>query len=72
MARSALRYESLRRPDSERAYLLIPIGYPKNDCTVSNLEKKGIVGRVDRDVTEASKDEGHEGKIDTLRPDSLG
>lgn len=30
----------LDRPDNERAFLLIPIGYPSNDATVPNLSRK--------------------------------
>lgn len=29
--------ETLRRPDNERAYLLIPVGYPAEDCTVPEV-----------------------------------
>ncbi|HRP62154.1 MAG TPA: nitroreductase family protein [Phycisphaerales bacterium] len=32
----------LRRPDYERPYLLIPVGYPADDCTVPNLSRKPL------------------------------
>lgn len=32
----------LGRPEHERAYLLIPVGYPTPDCEVPNLERKPI------------------------------
>jgi nitroreductase len=32
----------LGRPHNERAYLLIPVGYPKNACTVPNITKKAL------------------------------
>ena len=32
----------LGRPDHERPYLLIPIGYPAPDCTVPDLERKTL------------------------------
>ena len=34
--------EILRRPDSERPYLLIPVGYPAEDCEVPDLERKPL------------------------------
>ncbi len=34
--------EILGRPDNERAYLLIPVGYPAEDCTVPNIVKKPL------------------------------
>ena len=34
--------EILRRPDSERPYLLMPIGYPAEDCEVPDLERKPL------------------------------
>jgi nitroreductase len=33
----------LNRPDYERPYLLIPVGYPAQDCTVPNIYRKSIV-----------------------------
>jgi nitroreductase len=32
----------LNRPDYERPYLLIPIGYPAEDCVVPDLERKPL------------------------------
>ncbi len=32
----------LNRPEHERPYLLIPIGYPADDCTVPDLRRKPI------------------------------
>jgi nitroreductase len=34
--------EILRRPDYERPYLLIPVGYPAEDCTVPNIHRKKL------------------------------
>ena len=32
----------LDRPENERAYVLLPVGYPARDCRVPKLEKKGL------------------------------
>lgn len=32
----------LKRPDYERPYLLIPVGYPADGCTVPNLSRKPL------------------------------
>jgi iodotyrosine deiodinase len=32
----------LQRPDNEKPYLLIPVGYPSDDCWVPDLKRKGI------------------------------
>ena len=32
----------LKRPDYERPYLLIPIGYPADDCLVPDLQRKSL------------------------------
>jgi len=32
----------LERPTNERAYVLLPVGYPAEDCTVPRLERKDI------------------------------
>lgn len=32
----------LQRPDNEKPFLLIPIGYPSDDCWVPDLKRKGI------------------------------
>lgn len=32
----------LNRPENERAFLLIPVGYPTEDATVPQLERKGL------------------------------
>jgi len=32
----------LGRPENERAYLLIPVGYPADDCTVPDITKKAF------------------------------
>jgi len=34
--------EVLSRPEHERPFLLIPVGYPADDCTVPKLERKSI------------------------------
>lgn len=34
--------EVLGRPDHERPYLLIPVGYPADDAVVPKLERKGL------------------------------
>ncbi|MBX2846239.1 MAG: nitroreductase family protein [Saprospiraceae bacterium] len=34
--------EVLERPKNEKAFLLIPVGYPTEDCTVPNIERKGL------------------------------
>ena len=34
--------EILERPDNERAYMLIPVGYPTEDCEVPSLERKPL------------------------------
>ena len=33
----------LNRPEHERPYLLIPVGYPAEDCTVPDLTRKPLV-----------------------------
>ena len=40
----------LRRPDHERPFLLIPVGYPVKDCTVPNIGRKPVeeIMTVDR------------------------
>jgi len=30
------------RPESERPYLLIPVGYPADDATVPNIPRRGV------------------------------
>lgn len=32
----------LQRPENERAYLLIPVGYPAEDCEVPDLQRKTL------------------------------
>tara|TARA_R110002072_G_scaffold4167_2_gene29282 strand:- start:1658 stop:2311 length:654 start_codon:yes stop_codon:yes gene_type:complete len=32
----------LDRPEHERPYMMIPIGYPADDCTVPNIERKSL------------------------------
>ncbi len=34
--------EILERPENERPYVLIPVGYPADDCTVPDLERKPL------------------------------
>jgi nitroreductase len=34
--------EILERPENERPYVLIPVGYPANGCTVPELERKPL------------------------------
>lgn len=36
--------EILGRPDNERAYLLLPVGYPTDDCVVPNIGRKSRAG----------------------------
>jgi iodotyrosine deiodinase len=41
--------ELLDRPDNEKAYLLIPVGYPAPDCRVPDLARKPLAAiRVER------------------------
>ena len=32
----------LERPDNERAFLLIPVGYPAENCEVPDLRRKPL------------------------------
>ena len=32
--------EVLGRPDNERAFLLVPVGYPADDATVPDISRK--------------------------------
>lgn len=34
--------EILQRPDNERPYLLIPVGYPADDCVVPDIQRKPL------------------------------
>ena len=34
--------EILGRPENERPYVLVPVGYPEADCVVPNLERKPL------------------------------
>lgn len=34
--------EILERPDNEKPFLLLPVGYPAEDATVPNIEKKSL------------------------------
>ena len=34
--------EILERPENERPYVLIPVGYPGDECTVPDLERKSL------------------------------
>jgi iodotyrosine deiodinase len=34
--------EVLGRPEHERAYLLIPMGYPTDDCVVPRISRKPL------------------------------
>ena len=34
--------EVLNRPDNERAFLLLPVGYPADDATVPDMERKPV------------------------------
>jgi hypothetical protein len=34
--------EILGRPENERAYLLLPVGYPEEDCRVPDIARKPI------------------------------
>ena len=39
--------EILERPENERAYLLIPVGYPAEECEVPNIIRKSYEDFVD-------------------------
>ena len=39
--------EILERPENERAYLLIPVGYPAEGCEVPDISRKPIEGFVE-------------------------
>jgi iodotyrosine deiodinase len=41
-ARWASWQKILGRPENERAYLLIPVGYPTSDCVVPDIGKKSL------------------------------
>lgn len=32
----------LNRPDNERPFLVLPVGYPAEDCTVPNIHRKSL------------------------------
>ena len=32
----------MRRPEHERPFLLIPVGYPADDCIVPDIERKPL------------------------------
>ena len=34
--------KALNRPENEKPYLLLPVGYPSKDCTVPNLKRKDL------------------------------
>jgi iodotyrosine deiodinase len=34
--------EILERPSNERPFILFPVGYPADDCTVPDISKKGL------------------------------
>jgi hypothetical protein len=34
--------EILERPENERPYVLIPVGYPADGCAVPDLERKQL------------------------------
>ncbi len=34
--------ETLGRPENERPFLLIPMGYPTGDCVVPRIGRKGL------------------------------
>ena len=34
--------ELLGRPSNEQAYVVIPVGYPADDCVVPDIERKGL------------------------------
>nr|MBA3433316.1 nitroreductase family protein [Actinomycetota bacterium] len=34
--------EILDRPENERPYVLVPVGYPADGCTVPDLERKAL------------------------------
>ncbi|MBT3570738.1 MAG: nitroreductase family protein, partial [Flavobacteriales bacterium] len=33
---------ALGRPKNEKAFLLLPVGYPATDCKVPDIEKKSL------------------------------
>ncbi|MBX3355711.1 MAG: nitroreductase family protein [Phycisphaeraceae bacterium] len=50
----------LRRPDHERPFLLIPVGYPADDCVVPDITRKPlseimVVDRPEADASSASR-----------------
>ena len=50
----------LQRPNYERPYLIIPIGYPTDDCTVPDLSKKQLseIMVFNRETTGGLKSDG--------------
>lgn len=36
--------QELGRPKNERPFVLLPVGYPADDCTVPNLTRKPLDG----------------------------
>jgi hypothetical protein len=34
--------EILGRPENERPYVLVPVGYPTDECVVPDLERKEL------------------------------
>ena len=34
--------ELLERPDNEKPYILLVVGYPKDDCMIPNIRKKAL------------------------------
>lgn len=46
----------LRRPKAERPYLLIPVGYPADDCVVPKIERKPLEEIMTIDRQEESSD----------------
>ncbi len=34
--------EVLRRPENEKAFAVIPVGYPAEDCQVPDLKRKSL------------------------------
>jgi iodotyrosine deiodinase len=34
--------ELLQRPDNEQAFLVLPVGYPADDCEVPDIERRPL------------------------------
>jgi hypothetical protein len=50
----------LNRPQSERPFILFPIGYAAQDCRVPDLKRKGL-DNIMAEVTATGLDDGADG-----------